>query len=298
MPPRRGRSTEKPKPLALGFFGVGEITDKDLRSQLDDLVGDRDATVYLAVTQETAVDTFADVIDWAQEAKVPVTVFANEDGLRRNEKGWLKAADHSEPAAADVVTQLVEKLADSKSVDGRLILFWSDEAVEDENADDGRAYDALEVGAELNVPAYNILKALDLITLDDDGEGEPESPAAPDPEPEPEPAPEKPARRSRSRRAAEPEDEKPAEEEKPARRSRRKPAAKDDAPADEAQADAGQAALDKLEAARKADPKGGQGSISLNGTGIEFRVQLPSSVIDTIADRIIGKLQAEASAVE
>ena len=86
--PRRSRGRSEEKPLALGFFGIGEITLEDLSAQCDDLVGKRDATVYLGISKDTEVDQFSDVIDWAADAKVPVTAYVSSEGLSRNADAW------------------------------------------------------------------------------------------------------------------------------------------------------------------------------------------------------------------
>src|SRR4051794_37230168 len=163
-PRRRGREPEKP--LALSFFGIGPITEADLRSNLDDLVGRRDATVYLGVSKDTEVDTFGDVINWAADAKVPVTIFTSDrDSLSRAADAWLAAADDVQEVN-DVIRAVVERLSDRRNVDGRLLLFWDKEAADSGGQiDDAQAYVALEAADEAGVGALNICNALDPITL-------------------------------------------------------------------------------------------------------------------------------------
>lgn len=285
--PRRTQREEKPKALALGFFGVGEITQDDLKSNLDDLAGrDRDVVVYLGISPETEVPTFADVIDWAADAEATVVAFAVEDGLSRNAKSWLEAVDEVKEGG-DVVHQVVERLSDRRAVDGKLLIFWDDDAADpDKNVDDAKAYDAVEAAWDAEVAVYNICAALDpILQTSKDDEPEPEPAAAPEPEPE------RPARRRRASASDEPA----AEKAPPARRSRK------EAPADEAQTDARpsakEEALGKLETARKADPKGGQGAITGNGRA-DMSDGAVEDILDSFAALVARKVLAELRAAQ
>lgn len=267
-PRRRGREPEKP--LALSFFGIGPITEADLRSNLDDLVGRRDATVYLGVSKDTEVDTFGDVINWAADAKVPVTIFTSDrDSLSRAADAWLGAADDVQEVN-DVIRAVVERLSDRRNVDGRLLLFWDKEAADSGGQiDDAQAYVALEAADEAGVGALNICDALDPITL-----------KAPDEPPEQsraETPPDEPARSSRRSRSV--RDEAPVAEpekaEQPRRGRRRSPE-----PPDEAQA--GEDTLSRPEAAQIA-ANGHAGNTDLG--------RVLEDVLDRLAELILAKLE-------
>lgn len=280
------RRTTREKPLAFGFFGVGEMSTGDLKSQLDDQAPKgRDVVIYLGISPQTEVAAFADVIDWAADADANVTAFAVKEGLSRNALSWLEAVDEV-LEGGDVVHQVVERLSDRKAVDGKLFIFWDEAIADDKNADDGRAFDACEAAADMSVSTYNICNAMDVIDFGSGDDAAP--PAAPDP-----PKDEPPARSSRTTRTRSAADETPAPASGTRRGTRKKPEDKP-AGATEVQDDAREAAFSKLEEGRERDEArarvNGKADLSDNAVG-----DILDAFAGLVAKKVVAQLQAAAA---
>lgn len=251
MPPRRRAASAASTPdksgtLALGIVGTGVLDTNEIEATLNDLFdtkGISKVECYFALTDDGigtaetpgAYAAFQYVVSAAEQAgEGELTVYAvTYQGGNADDKALHEEAVESKVAVVPIVDQaavtVVDQLAKAKAAgaDARLLVFWVTE--EDETADTGAQYAALESAAQAGIDAFNICNGMDDMNL-----GQPEAEEAPAPEPEAEA--EAPRRgRGRPRAAAAPEPEAAAvEEEKPPTRTRRARASAP-AEADEAQ---------------------------------------------------------------
>lgn len=248
MPPRRraaaaASTPDKSGTLALGFVGTGVIEQNEIEATLNDLFateGSNKIECYFALTDDAigvaetpgSYAAFQYTVATAEQvAEGELLVYAvTYDGGNPDDKALhAEAVECNVPtipigdqAAVTVVDQLVK--AKAAGADARLVVFWVTE--EDDTADTGAQYAALESAGQAGIDSFNACNAMDDLNL---GRPDDEPVSAP-----PTSAAEAPRRgRGRPRADAAPAAEAAAAEEKPPTRTRRTRAA---APADEAQA--------------------------------------------------------------
>lgn len=180
MSPRQ-RSTNRSKPLVLGFIGDGSVTNSYLTGALDQLVGDRDeVSIVLPITDDSYNDSMAMVLDWADANKIDFEGVVDETTSKDKELKAI-AADAVKTTKTTVVGEQVVKLLDSSDIEGRLIVFWE---VDDEGVGAADATSALEAADTADIPTYDICNGMELFTFNDPGESTPaDEDNVPDPEP-------------------------------------------------------------------------------------------------------------------
>lgn len=206
MPPTRGK--KKAETITIGFYGPGEIDEKNLTTLMDNALGDDADTVIkfiVPATAETYNDSIGLILDYAGEYKIEYTAVVNDASSKdRTLRGVIKDAESTVDAEVAIGTELVDLLPD----DGKLYVLW------DEDADNDDVYAAIDHAQANNIVAYDLCNGLTVINLDGDDAPEEE---------------EKPAPRSRKKKDEDEEDEAPA----PRRRAKAEPDDDDDDDGDE-----------------------------------------------------------------
>lgn len=162
--------------ITLGFIGSGEVSEKNFRALLKDLIQAHGKTAKFIVpmTTEHWTDTLAAITEFAEEKDYAIEAVV--DGDTKGAKKHLPLA-RKEHKAEDVPTALVNLLDSTPG--SKLIVLWED--------DDEVVEEAVVLADEKDIEALDLTSGLDVIELEpDDGDGEPEEEPGEEPDEEPE----------------------------------------------------------------------------------------------------------------
>jgi hypothetical protein len=208
--PRGSRSASKK--TVLGIVGVAEVSDADIKAQLEDLGTENVGSVVVLLT-DPLPESLLSVLDWADDNKIPYDVVSDEINDSRDARGVQRSAREVFTAAKTPVESFVKSLTEDLP-DGhqaRIWALWDAELAEDENANDGHAYEILEAAEAAGIGCFDLAKGLEPLTFTDPAADDTAAAPEPEPEAEPEPAATPRARRSRAKTADEAQASEPVE---------------------------------------------------------------------------------------
>lgn len=159
--------------ITLGFIGSGEVSEKNFKALLKDLIQAHGKTAKFIVpmTTEHWTDTLASITEYAEEKDYAIEAVV--DGDTKGAKKHLPLA-RKEHKAEDVPTALVNLLDSAPGA--KLIVLWED--------DDETVEEAVVLADEKDIEALDLTSGLDVIELEPDDEGSEPDEEEPDEEPE------------------------------------------------------------------------------------------------------------------